>query len=74
MKCPVCESKGERSQVDHLGTFSTLMDGRAYYDEDGVYHYDDPNTYTTQFRCSRGHRFSEERSPRGLTVSVGTET
>lgn len=37
------------------GCESTGMAGLAYYDEDGHFHYWDPNTATCHYQCSRGH-------------------
>ena len=61
MKCPECVAEGERSQVDCLRGSTTLMAWRSYYDEDGNYHSDNPNKVTTQYKCTRGHLWSETR-------------
>lgn len=60
--CPVCQEKGMSSVVYVGGTLGTLMYSQPYYDEEGIYHYDDPNTYTTSYSCSKGHEWSISRS------------
>lgn len=57
MKCPICVKKGLKSKVYAGPTFVTAMAGIAYYDEEGNYVYEDPNTRTTGFSCSNEHRF-----------------
>ena len=59
MKCLQCTSDGHRSTVEVGMSVVTTMGVHAYYDEDGHYHYDDPNTATTEYTCSRGHRWTE---------------
>ena len=61
MKCPECEASDKRSTVVVGPTVTTLMAGYEYYDEDGKYHSHDPNTHTTQYCCSNGHRWAEDR-------------
>jgi hypothetical protein len=57
-KCPICEKEGKKSKVFERGCHSTLMASYAYYDEDGNYHYHDPNVTTCEYGCSNGHVFS----------------
>jgi len=57
-KCPICEKEGKKSKVFERGCHSTLMANYAYYDEDGSYHYHDPNVTTCRYECSNGHVFS----------------
>ena len=57
MKCPKCEELGIKSKVYVGMSTSTLMYSAPYYDEDGNYHYDDPNIHETEYRCSNGHKF-----------------
>ena len=54
--CPVCQKEGLESQVYSRGSYSTLLD----WDWG-----EDPNTYTYNFECSRGHRWSISRQ-RGI--------
>lgn len=57
--CPECKKKGLKSKV-YIGSMtSTLMAGSQYYDEEGNYHYNDPNHTTTYYSCSNGHKWSE---------------
>lgn len=58
MRCPECIAEGERSRLTSGGGMTTLLGYRPYYDEDGVYHDHDPNTTTTGYSCSRGHKFT----------------
>ena len=58
--CPYCAANGEKSIVYDNGGTSTLMAWTPYYDEDGVYHSDDPNIYTNNYSCSNGHVWSEK--------------
>lgn len=67
MKCPECAENGLTSKVYSQGQTSTLMGGGGpYWGEDGVLHRHDPNTITSGFRCSNGHRWatkSKQRCP-----------
>lgn len=57
MKCPVCVKNKMKSCVYVGGSMSTLMCGQPYYDEKGNYHHNDPNTTTTSYSCSKGHKW-----------------
>ena len=58
-RCPICKEQGIRSKV-YIGTcLRTLMGISSYYDEDGNYHFKDPNITTCTYRCSNGHEFTE---------------
>jgi hypothetical protein len=57
MRCPKCVSAGLRSTVAVGISTSTCIASSAYYDEDGRYHLDDPNTTTTGYSCSQGHNW-----------------
>lgn len=57
MKCPICTKKGFKSYVYVGGSMSTLMYAQPYYDEEGNFHCDDPNTTTTSYSCSKGHKW-----------------
>ena len=58
MICQLCRSRMEKSRVYHLGDQTTLMSWTPYYDEQGQYVSNDPNTRTSFYRCSNGHRWS----------------
>jgi len=63
MICPKCKELGLKSKVFVGMSTSTLMYFAPYYDyydEDGNYHYDDPNIHTTGYSCSNGHKFRTE--------------
>lgn len=57
-KCPVCQFQGLKSIVYQGGCTATLLGWQPYYDEEGRYHSEDPNTTTCGYRCSNGHHFS----------------
>lgn len=57
--CPICKERGLKSSVYMLGCQSTLMAAYAYWDENGTYHYHDPNKTICHYRCSNGHEWSE---------------
>jgi len=61
MICPECKRLGQRSKVYPGMCTSTLMAVSRYYDEDGNLHTHDPNKWRTQYRCSRGHAWIENR-------------
>ena len=54
-RCSTCLLLGVRSVVYSGVCVSTLAAAIGYYDEDGKYHYEDPNVTTCSYRCSRGH-------------------
>lgn len=57
-KCPECNKAGQKSKVNVDGATSTLLTTQQYYDKEGNYHFEDPNTTTINYTCSRGHKFS----------------
>lgn len=57
--CPTCKEAGQKSTVTPGACQTTLAMPLSYYDEDGRFHYDDPNITTCQYRCSNGHEWSE---------------
>lgn len=67
-RCPVCRRGGKRSTVTVGISWTTAMGTMAYYDEDGKYHYFNPNTTTTSYECSNGHAFSVGSNSAGTTV------
>lgn len=65
MKCPVCAEYNDTSIVYTGASYSSLVHCSPFY-EDGIRHYHDVNSYTTEYRCSNGHRFkqiSENKCP-----------
>ena len=65
-RCPICKFFGLRSIVYEGGCWTTLLYSQPFYDEDGQYHHEDPNTTTCSYSCSNGHEFSTS-SCRGKT-------
>jgi hypothetical protein len=59
--CQECKKEGKKSRVYVGGGMTTLMGVSSFYDEEGRYHMHDPNTTTTDFSCSNGHRWTESR-------------
>lgn len=57
-KCPFCIEEGKKSKLFPGSTMKTAMGGEpAYYDEEGKFHWHDPNQMKTFYSCSNGHRF-----------------
>ncbi len=65
MKCPICEKNKMKSCVYVGTTTSTLLYTPPYYDEEGNLHPNDPNTYTTNYSCSKGHKWTVKTLPKG---------
>lgn len=63
MKCQKCVEQGLESKVYVGTTMTTLAYSAPFYDENGRYHYHNPNTTTTEYRCSNGHSFTETMTP-----------
>jgi hypothetical protein len=61
MICPECKAAGLTSRVFPLGAMTTLMGSATYYDEHGQFHDHDPNTTTSSYECSNGHKWYSER-------------
>lgn len=59
MKCPACVKAGQQSTLTHR--YTTGMFTHSYYDEDGVYHFHDPNRHFGIYECSGGHRVGISR-------------
>ena len=70
MKCPICEKEDRKSNVYIGTTMSTLMYAESYYDENGDFHSNDPNTHTTSYSCSNGHKWSVIRNQSGETLRL----
>ena len=58
LKCPECVELGLRSTVTVGVGMTTLMNTHQFYDEDGKYHFHDPNHSSTSYTCSQGHEWS----------------
>ena len=58
-KCPVCKEQGLKSRVYERGCSSTLMATHTWYDEEGRFHYENPNRTICNYTCSNGHHFSQ---------------
>lgn len=72
--CPVCQEKGLESCV-YVGTSSTtLLYYQPWYDEDGVYHNENPNTITTYYSCSQGHEWYEMHNMGRTTFKITKDT
>jgi hypothetical protein len=59
MICQECKTEGKKSRVYEGPSSTTCMYSPPFYDEDGKHHDHDPNTSTTSFSCSNGHKWSE---------------
>ena len=57
--CAECKKMDWKSRVYSEGGSRTLMATIEYWDEDGNYHYSDPNTTSIQYRCTNGHSWSK---------------
>lgn len=63
MKCKECVKENLKSQVSIGSTTTTCMGYNNYYDEDGKYHFHNPNIVSTEMRCTNGHTWSEKSKP-----------
>lgn len=61
MICEKCRAEGMGSEVDIVRETSTLVQGRYFYDEQGLLHCHDPNIHTATLRCSQGHEWQIEK-------------
>jgi hypothetical protein len=56
--CPVCKEQGLRSKVFLSGGgIATAMASHQHYDEDGMLHLHDPNSFTEHLLCSEDHEW-----------------
>lgn len=54
--CPTCKVLGLKSQlIEIFNGYGSLGQSNTYYDEEGKYHYHNPNASITVYRCSVGH-------------------
>ncbi len=58
--CETCQEQGLKSTVQSSYSMSTCLGYHDFYDEDGNQHCHDPNTTTTDFTCSNGHKFTKK--------------
>ena len=57
--CSTCQKVGHKSNVYPGGCWRTAMGISTYYDTAGRLVFNDPNTTTCDYRCSRGHSWKE---------------
>ena len=55
MICKECKSENKKSTITPNGGSVTCMGFSPYWDEDGEYHYHNPNRYSEWYSCSNGH-------------------
>jgi hypothetical protein len=55
MICPECKKEGLKSTIMLGGGSSTLMGYNPYFDEEGVYHKHNPNSFCCSWMCSNKH-------------------
>lgn len=60
MKCPECVKENKKSFVNVGMSMTTAMYAAPFYDEEGKYHHHDPNTTSTEYSCSNGHRWTHK--------------
>ena len=60
MKCSQCIEEGKKSFVYVGPALMTAIYSPLYYDEDGRYHFHDPNVKTQELTCSNGHVWVEK--------------
>lgn len=70
LKCPVCVDKGYKSTVNEGASTTTCLAVVPYYDENGKYHYNNPNITTTSYCCSSGHTFTAAYGPKTNIFTV----
>jgi hypothetical protein len=57
MICPKCQAEGKTSKIyGGFGISMTCVGFQPYYDEDGKYHYRNPNAGTSEYTCTNGHK------------------
>lgn len=55
--CSQCQKEGLKSRVYRGMGARTLMGTHEYWDENGYYHYEDPNYTSWNMWCSNGHKW-----------------
>ncbi len=57
--CPKCKEENKKSFVTSDGVGGTTLLGWSdYFDEEGLYHSHNPNSNTSFYTCSNGHKFA----------------
>jgi hypothetical protein len=72
-RCHRCNQLGLASTVTVGTIVTTAMGASGFYDEAGAYHYHDPNRQTSEFSCSQGHRWTEQRQAPCLSCDFGRD-
>jgi hypothetical protein len=70
LKCPVCVQRGYKTVVNEGASTCTSLAAMPYYDENGKYHYNNPNIVTTAYSCASGHTFSVAASTETHSITV----
>jgi len=73
MKCVECVAEGKRSKVNIGMTTVTAAGIHSFYDEDGNIHVHDPNIRSTQYSCSEGHTWTDQRRSECVRCDYGKE-
>lgn len=60
--CKSCWAGGQLSKVFVQFYQAPLGEGTCYYDEDGRYHVHDGKEHKTQYKCTRGHEWTDTES------------
>lgn len=71
--CPKCKKFGLKSRVTYGGSQVTLMNTHSWYDEEGNFHYDDPNITTSSYWCSEYHTFITREQKGEETITIGPD-
>jgi len=58
MKCAECNRNGDKSLVYPGMSVSTCMGWLPYFDESGDYHNHNPNSVSSEYSCSKGHKWA----------------
>jgi hypothetical protein len=59
--CPLCQQAGQTSIVRVDCTIRTTLAVQNFADEEGMWHYHDPNVTISHYKCSKDHSWSETR-------------
>ena len=58
--CPQCVEAGQKSTITvGLSSVPAIWTGNGTYDEDGNFHPPERVKCTTEYRCSKGHKWKE---------------
>jgi hypothetical protein len=70
--CPFCANEKQKSRVyAGLPCTRTQIPWKAYYDEGGQLHDDDPNYSICDYQCTRGHSYYRQLGP-GMFIGEAT--